>query len=212
MKNAKLSANAEKTSLRLADLAADFTEDPRNANKGTERGKKMLDRSVSKLGLGRSILVDKNGVVIAGNKMRQTAVEHGLTRAKVVEVSGDEMVVVKRVDLDLMEPDGPAREMAYADNRVAEVDLDWDYAVIEQDRNVSKEWFEEIRMDEDATGGIADGDAMEDDERKVISFSFEANEAADIQARLDAIKNDNGLESDEDVLILLLGTYEREAK
>ena len=42
--------------------------DQHNANKGTERGKELLDQSIKELGAGRSILVDKDGHVIAGNK------------------------------------------------------------------------------------------------------------------------------------------------
>ena len=47
---------------------ADLTPDPRNANLGTERGLAMLERSLRETGAGRSILVDRAGRVIAGNK------------------------------------------------------------------------------------------------------------------------------------------------
>ena len=50
-----------------------------------------------------------------------------------MESDGTELVVVKRTDLDL-ERDPAARELAYADNRVAEVDLDWDVQQLEEDR------------------------------------------------------------------------------
>ena len=40
---------------RLVDL----TPDPSNANLGTERGLRMLDDSLSEVGLGRSIVTDK---------------------------------------------------------------------------------------------------------------------------------------------------------
>lgn len=122
-----------KTKTYTADLAKDFSEDPRNANKGTERGKKMLDKSVGELGAGRSIVVDKNGLVIAGNKTRQAMVEANISDAVVVETNGHQMVVVKRMDLDLTDRKGKARQLAYADNRVGELDLNWDSVVIEDD-------------------------------------------------------------------------------
>jgi hypothetical protein len=46
----------------------DLTPDPRNANKGSERGTGMLEHSLRSYGAGRSILADKHGVIIAGNK------------------------------------------------------------------------------------------------------------------------------------------------
>lgn len=76
------------------------------------------------LGAGRSILVDKHGVTIAGNKTLEEAEALGLP-VKVVETDGSELVAVMRKDLDL-EEDGKARRLAFADNRIGEIDLDWD--------------------------------------------------------------------------------------
>src|SRR5579859_6091797 len=106
--------------------------DPNNANKGTPRGRGLLEHSLRQYGAGRSILTDKNGVVIAGNKTLETAADIGLP-VKVVETDGTELVVVQRTDLDLTR-DKAARELAYADNRVAEVDLDWDAEQLAEDR------------------------------------------------------------------------------
>ncbi len=52
----------------LATTLSDLSPDLRNANLGTERGHAMLERSLQETGAGRSILVDKHGKVIAGNK------------------------------------------------------------------------------------------------------------------------------------------------
>lgn len=107
---------------------ADLLPDPSNANKGTERGLSMLDDSLSVVGLGRSIVTDKHGVIIGGNKTTERAMDRGFENAIIVHTSGDELVVVQRDDLDLAsaEPDNPARKLAYYDNRVAQVDLQWD--------------------------------------------------------------------------------------
>jgi hypothetical protein len=50
------------------------------------------------------------------------------------ETDGTELVVVQRTDLDL-DTEGGALELAYADNRVAELDLDWDVAELLADRD-----------------------------------------------------------------------------
>lgn len=47
---------------------SELVPDPQNANKGTERGRYMLEHSISSLGAGRSVLVDKNNVLIAGSQ------------------------------------------------------------------------------------------------------------------------------------------------
>ena len=99
--------------------------DNQNANAGTERGRGLLKKSLHDLGAGRSILTDKNGNVIAGNKTLEGAVEIDLP-VRIVETDGKELVVVKRMDLDLYsETDKRGRKLAYADNKIAELDLSW---------------------------------------------------------------------------------------
>lgn len=104
----------------------DFIPDPHNANKGTVRGTAMLEDSLRHYGAGRSILVDRNNQVIAGNKTLASAVDIGLDEALVVPTDGKQLVVVQRTDIDLDSKQG--RELAIADNRTTEVSLDWDAA------------------------------------------------------------------------------------
>ena len=108
--------------VELTDLSA-LTPDDRNANKGTQRGTGMLEDSLRKYGAGRSILTDKNGRIIAGNKTAEGAASIGLDEAIVVRTDGNRLVVVQRTDLDLDDP--KARELAIADNRTGEINLDW---------------------------------------------------------------------------------------
>jgi hypothetical protein len=106
----------------------DLQPDPHNANRGTERGRAQLDTSVRRYGAGRSILADKDGVIIAGNKTLETAADLGLP-IRAVHTTGGELIVVVRDDLSLA-TDPAARELAYADNRVAQVDLDFDPSIL----------------------------------------------------------------------------------
>ena len=99
--------------------------DRKNANKGTERGRYMVEASLRETGAGRSILLDKDGRIIAGNKTFEAASDIGLP-VRVVETDGTELVAVKRTDLDLDDDTGTARKLAYYDNRAAQVGLDWD--------------------------------------------------------------------------------------
>jgi len=115
----------------LASIAGleQFTPDPRNANKGTERGRGLLEDSMRAYGAGRSILVDRHGVIIGGNKTHEVAADVGLAEAILVPTDGTRLVVVQRTDLDLA-ADPRAVELAVADNRAAEVSLAWDGAVM----------------------------------------------------------------------------------
>jgi hypothetical protein len=104
---------------------AGLQPDRENANEGTQRGRGLLEKSLRQLGAGRSILTDKDGNVIAGNKTLESAADIDLP-VRIVETDGNELVVVKRTDLDLYsETDKRARQLAYADNKIAEVDLAW---------------------------------------------------------------------------------------
>jgi len=106
--------------------------DEHNANKGTKRGRDLLQQSLKEIGGGRSILLDKDGNVIAGNKTYEGAQEAGL-QVRIVKAERGELIAVQREDLDLNDPTGEARRLAYLDNRVSELDLEWDVEQIAQD-------------------------------------------------------------------------------
>lgn len=141
---------------------ADLKPDKRNANKGTQRGAIQLEESLRAFGAGRSILIDKHGAIIAGNKTVEQAGQMGLDNVIVVETDGTQIVAVQRTDLDL-DTDPKARQLAYADNRVAEVGLEWDAELIASDINagidLSGMWKDE-ELDKLISGDLpAAGDA-----------------------------------------------------
>lgn len=102
--------------------------DNKNFNKGTQFGDHLIDKSLREFGLGRSILIDKNDRIIAGNKTFEKAGEIGFENLVVVETDGNTLVAVKRKDIDLDSPKG--REMALADNATSEANLAWDNDLI----------------------------------------------------------------------------------
>lgn len=102
----------------------DFIPDKHNANQGTQRGQKMIQDSLQEDGAARSVVVDKNNNVVAGNRTLESAVDIGIDKAIIVETTGNELVVTKRTDWDLYEDESP-RRYAYRDNRSGEVSLKW---------------------------------------------------------------------------------------
>jgi DNA modification methylase len=108
----------------------DLVADPHNANLGTTRGREALAQSLRDYGPGRAVLIDRNGVVLAGNKTVEQARKLNIP-LRVVQTDGHHLVAVQRLDLDLS-TDPRARALAIADNRVGELDLEWDLAMLKQ--------------------------------------------------------------------------------
>lgn len=104
--------------------------DNKNFNKGTQFGEHLMDESLRKFGLGRSILLDKNNRIISGNKTTEKAGELGYEKVLVIETDGSTLVAVKRNDIDIDSTVG--RELALADNATSKANLSWDEEMIMQ--------------------------------------------------------------------------------
>lgn len=84
----------------------DLHFDNQNINKGSEFGMSLLNRSITETGMGRSLLADKNGVLLGGNKTLEAAAALGIEKVSIIETDGKEIIVVKRTDLDINSPIG----------------------------------------------------------------------------------------------------------
>ena len=108
--------------------AADLIQDAHNYRKHSDTNKARIRKSIDEAGLGRSVVVDADGVLVAGNGVQQ--VIDGDTPVRVVETDGTELVVVKRTDLHTGDP--RRKTLAFADNATAD-DVEWDFEAIEAD-------------------------------------------------------------------------------
>lgn len=109
-------------SKELIDIE-ELRQDNLNFNKGTYEGEVLIKKSLERFKAGRSVLIDKDNNIIAGNKTVQAAATMGM-KVRVIETTGDELVAVKRTDIDIDSKEG--RELALADNRTAQINLAWD--------------------------------------------------------------------------------------
>jgi site-specific DNA-methyltransferase (adenine-specific) len=118
----------------------DLIPDDKNFNKGSEFGNQLIEKSFSKFGAGRSILLDKNNRIIAGNKSTENFAAGGGENVIVVESDGKSLIAVKRTDIDLDTPEG--REMALADNATAKANIVFDAELVEAELGevVCEEW------------------------------------------------------------------------
>jgi len=108
---------------------SELQPDQKNANKGTFRGRGAVERSLRSCGAGRSIVTDRNGVILAGNTTAAAAQSVGLNEEVIlVPTDGTKLVVVQRTDLNAS--DSKAKTLAVADNRTAELGLEWDADVL----------------------------------------------------------------------------------
>jgi DNA modification methylase len=162
-----------------------FKQDPQNLNLGNDKGNAILQQSIQELGAGRSILVDKNGFIIAGNKTAQAALNEGLDDAIIVETAGDKLVVVQRTDLDLS-TDPRAKQLAIADNRVAEINLEWDTeALKELATEIDLSWLEIDNSFIEELEKIAEANNAEELEREEgLTDEDEVPDDADIETRV----------------------------
>ncbi len=104
---------------------ADLTPDPNNARKHTPRNVGAIEDSLQEVGAARSIVIDENNVVLAGNATIEAAGNVGIEHARIVEADGNEIIAVRRRGLT---PEQKTR-LALADNRAAEL-ATWDPSVL----------------------------------------------------------------------------------
>ena len=180
---------------KLSVLKPDAT----NANKGTERGRYAIETSLRKYGAGRSILLDKNGHIIAGNKTAEVAADVGIDDVLIVQTDGRQLVAVQRTDLDIDSPEG--RGLAYADNRAGELSLSWDaeqvLADVQAGIDLSAFWFDneiDAIIDAGDKTTLRDTDNNErllGDKRKQIKPVIYASDVVDFERAIRATGLDN---------------------
>ena len=100
---------------------ADLSPDPANARKHSPRNVGMIERSLQEVGAARSIVIDEDGTVLAGNGVLEAAASAGIERVQIVDADGETIIAVRRSGLTPEQK----RRLALYDNRTAEL-AEWD--------------------------------------------------------------------------------------
>lgn len=105
----------------------DLKSDHKNARKRTDRSAKLIAESLQRYGAARSIVIDEENRILAGNGTIEGAKAAGIKNVRVIETDGSEIIAVKRTGLSEDEKVG----LALADNRTSDLS-DWDKDMLQQ--------------------------------------------------------------------------------
>ena len=93
-----------------------ITLDPNNYRVHNDKNKRLIKKSLVECGAGRSIVLDNEDVIVAGNGVYEEARELGL-KVRVIESDGSELIAIKRTDLSTT--DERRKLLALADNHTS---------------------------------------------------------------------------------------------
>jgi len=94
--------------------------DPLNVRVHDQRNKEAIKQSLKELGAGRSIVMDANNILIAGNGVYEQAQELGIP-VKEIETDGKTLIAIKRTDLQ--SDDQRRKALALADNKTSDLSV-----------------------------------------------------------------------------------------
>jgi hypothetical protein len=118
----------------------------------------MVVDALHKVGAARSIVIDEDNVILAGNGVTEAAAEAGITKVHVVDVDGETLVAVRRKGLTAEQK----RALAIFDNRTGEL-AEWDVEQLQADVDNGLDlqpWFSEKEAAAmlESKGGAGGGD------------------------------------------------------
>jgi DNA modification methylase len=121
----------------------DLVPDPENRRLHNPRNIGMVVDALHQVGAARSIVIDENNVVLAGNGVLEAAAEAGIERVQIVDADGETIVAVRRSGLS----DADKRKLALFDNRAAEL-AEWDLDQLRADLDAGLDFEGLFRSEE----------------------------------------------------------------
>lgn len=108
--------------------------DPKNYRRHNKKNKELIAKSLTECGAGRSVLIDKEGALIAGNGVYEQAKKLNIP-TKIIETDGSELIVVQRKDLATK--DLKRKKLAVMDNSASD-SSEFDLEVMKTDFTVEE--------------------------------------------------------------------------
>jgi DNA modification methylase len=150
-----------------------ITFDKKNYRKHSDQNKKRIRKSLTECGAGRSVLVDKDGCLIAGNGVYEQAEKMGI-KTRVVETDGTELVVVKRTDIGTDDP--KRKTLALADNATSD-HVEWDMEMLQADFDVDglNDWGIDVDLSVEEEPQEAQEDDFDEEKDPVATICQEGD-------------------------------------
>jgi DNA modification methylase len=119
--------------------------DHKNARKRTDSSSRLIQESLQRYGAARSIVIDEDNRILAGNGTIEGAKAAGIKNVRIIETDGNEVIAVRRTGLTEDQKIG----LALADNRTSDLS-EWDQEML---RRLSEEhdispWFNDEDLNE----------------------------------------------------------------
>lgn len=145
---------------------ADLIPDDENARLHNERNIGQIVRSLQEVGAARSIVIDENNKILAGNGVVEAAGIAGIEDVQIIDASGNSIIAIRRSGLT---PEQKKR-LALFDNRAAEL-AEWDISVlkVEFEAGLLEGMFSNkeleimgVKLEEELTSGEEGGTAAQE--------------------------------------------------
>lgn len=184
-------------------------QNDQNFNVGSSEGMRLIEKSFSKFGAGRSILIDKDNNIISGNKSAEIAQKVGINKVKVVESDGTKLVVVRRTDVTLDSRDG--RELALAENVTALINQTWNLDLLANAKDMCggidiEKWGLHLDKMSDGINSLGEIDMGDWEEEMILKLTFYPEIYNQVLAKLKEVNEDIA-----EALLQILGYYEEES-
>ena len=126
--------------------------DKHNYRKHDERNKELIKKSLSDCGAGRSILIDSEDEIIAGNGIYEQAQALNIP-VKIIETDGSELIAVKRTDLRT--EDEKRKQLAVMDNSTSDSSkFDVELLNADFDIGILNDWGIDIKIQNEETDNL----------------------------------------------------------
>ena len=162
--------------------------DHKNARKRTDRSAELIKESLQRYGAARSIVIDEENRILAGNGTVEGAKAAGIKNVRIIETEGDEIIAIRRTGLSEDEKVG----LALADNRTSDLS-EWDQEMLHhlaQQHDLAP-WFEQTDLDallEDAEAAFPELDDGDKQPFQQMAFTLHDDQAVIVQEALTKAK------------------------
>jgi hypothetical protein len=199
----------------------DLVHDPNQVRRHNQRNLGMLGDGLQKVGAARSIVIDEDNRILAGNGTVEAAGERGITGVRVIEADGHELIAVRRRGLT----EAQKVELAIYDNRSSDL-AGYDMAALERVTDAfgleRADFFTPVELralgdrevEHDLTNRMEGGGSGKESTPSIpegyTAFSVVISEEQNVKLRdvLDRVKDAHQVKTLADALMVVVNSYE----